>query len=183
MPTFAASVATYVVLLMLVAAGVTRARRPDELPAALRAHGVLPGAAVPAAATGVAVTEVTLAVMASAGLAGVPGLLEAGLTGTAALFAGIGGYGWHVVASGRSGPCGCGGVAAPMSGWVAGRAAVLAALALLALGVVTARGSDVVVRPAEFGAELAIVALAAGTFAALLWSLPAAMVDREAAVR
>lgn len=172
---FVAGMATYVVALMLVAGAAGHLRRPDDLPAALRAHGVVPAPAVATAARAVTFVELGLAVALLAGLTGSTGLLVAGLSGAGVLFAGYGGYGWFVVATGRGGPCGCGTAATPMSGWVAGRALALAALA--GIGAASS-GSDVILLTGA-GARLALVLLAAGTFAALLWALPAAMRDPD----
>lgn len=177
---FAAGVATYVVVMTLATAAIGHARRPDDLHAALRMHGVLPPAAANAIGRAVTVTEVVLGVALIAGVAGRGGLLVAALAGSAALFAGYGGYGWFVVATGRSGPCGCGGADTPMSGWVAGRALALAALAVGALAGHLLGGPATVTPLGEFGPRLAVVLLAAGTFSALLWSLPAAMREPEA---
>lgn len=170
---FVAGMATYVVALMLVAGAAGHLRRPDDLPAALRAHGVVPAPAVATAARAVTFVELGLAAALLAGLTGSTGLLVAGLSGAGVLFAGYGAYGAFVVATGRGGPCGCGTAATPMSGWVAGRALALAALA--GIGAASS-GSDVTLLA---GARLALVLLAAGTFAALLWALPAAMRDPD----
>lgn len=176
MAEFVAGVGTYVVLFLLVAACVGHARRPDDLPSALRAHGVVPVAATGAIGLTVTVAEGALAVLLLAGLFGSEGPLAAGLAGGAVVFAGFGGYGWFVVASGRSGPCGCAGAETPMSMWVVGRALALAGLSLVAL-----IWSESVIPLVEPGSDLVIVLLGAATFGALLWFLPAAMRDPESA--
>jgi hypothetical protein len=176
MAEFVASVATYVVLFMLIAACVGHARRPEDLPSALRAHGVVPVAAAGAVGLAVTVTEGVLVVLLLAGLFGSDELLAAALTGSAVVFTGYGGYGWLVVSTGRSGPCGCAGAETPMSMWVAGRALALAGLSLLALIL-----SESVITLSQPGPGLAIVVLGAATFSALLWFLPAAMRDPEGA--
>lgn len=173
MAEFAASVSTYVALLTLLAAAVGHVRRPDEVPAALRAHGVVPEAAAGPIGFAVAAVEVALSVALLAGVLGSNGLLVAGLAGSVVMFAGFAGYGWLVVATGRSGPCGCAGADTPMNGWTAGRAAALAALA--ACGLAWSGSVTTLVDP---GGRLAVVLLAAGTFATLLWFLPAAMRDQ-----
>lgn len=175
MAEFAAGLSSYVVLLTLLAAAVGHIRRPDEVPAALRAHGVVPEAAAGPIGFAVAVAEVMLSVALLAGVLGSGGLLVAGLAGSVVVFAGFAGYGWFVVATERSGPCGCAGANTPASGWTAGRAAALAALAACGLA-----WSGSVAGLADAGARLAVVLLAAGTFAVLLWFLPVAMYDQEA---
>jgi methylamine utilization protein MauE len=104
---FVTGVATYVVVFLLTAACVGHARRPDDLPSALREHGVVPAATAGAVGLAVTVTEGVLVALLLAGLFGSQGLLAAGLSGSAVVFAGYGGYGWLVVASGRPGRCGC----------------------------------------------------------------------------
>jgi hypothetical protein len=168
--TVLASVAAYTVLLTLVAACLTHVRHPAGLPAALISHQVVPRP-VPLA---VAVTtlEGVLAALLMIGLLRDAGSLLAAVLGfSAVVFAGYGGYAWYVVAAGRDGSCGCGRVDVPMSGWVAGRACGLAALASAGAAL-----SGSVVSPAE--PDSLVVLLAAGTFATVLWHLPAAM--REA---
>jgi hypothetical protein len=177
MAEFVAGVATYVVLFLLIAACVGHARRPDDLPAALRAHGVVPAAATGAVGLAVTVTEGVLVVLLLAGLLGSDGLLVPGLAGSAAVFAGYGGYGWLVVSSGRSGPCGCAEAETPMGMWVAGRALALAGLSLMAL-----IWSGSVLPLHQLGSDLVIVLLGAATFGVLLWFLPAAMRDPESAL-
>lgn len=166
MPTFVAGVAAYTVLVVLVVAVAERLRAPRALPAALSAHRVLPARAVRPVGAAVTAAEAVLAV------ALVTGPRPVALAGAALLFAGYGGYGCYLAATGRGGPCGCGGVEVPMDGWVTGRAFVLAGLA--ALGAVAA-GS---VPPlTSFGPPLLVVLLAAATFGTLLWHLPGAMRD------
>jgi hypothetical protein len=169
MPAFVASLAAYTVLLTLVAACVGHVRRPGALPAALHAHGVVPAPA-PAAAAVTVLEGLLGAVLVTAVLSGSRALLVLGLAGAATVFAGYGGYGWYVVASGRAGPCGCGRVEVPMSGWVVGRTFSLAALSVVGLAL-----SGSVVTLAERGPELLVAVLAAATFGALLGHLPAAM--------
>jgi hypothetical protein len=173
---FVAGVATYVVLFLLAAACAGHARRPDDLPSALRAHGVLPAAATGPVGLAVTVSEGALVALLLAGLLGPDGLLAVGLAGGVAVFASYGGYGWFVVSTGRSGPCGCAGAETPMSMWVVGRALTLAGLSLVALV-----WSESVPPLSQPGSDLAIVLLGAATFAALLWFLPAAMRDPEGA--
>jgi len=171
---FPVSVAAYVVALVLVIAVVERVLAPGGLPAALAAHRVVPRRAVRAVAVAVTVVEAVLAVLLLVGLVTGPSPLV--LAGVAVLFAGYGGYAWHVTASGRGGPCGCGGAEVPMGHWVTGRAFALAALA--ALG---AAAHDVVAPLARFDTQLVVVLLAAATIGILLWHLPAATRHPEVA--
>jgi hypothetical protein len=166
---FPAGVAAYAVLLVLVVAVVERVRAPGALPAALTAHGVLPRQAVRPVAVAVTVAELVLAVVSLVGLVRGSGPPPVAMAGAAVLFACYGGYGWHITASGRGGPCGCGGAEVPMDHWVVGRAFALAALAGLATAAV----------PAPFGPELVVTLFAAGTIGTLLWHLPAAMREKE----
>ncbi|MGB3438883.1 MAG: MauE/DoxX family redox-associated membrane protein [Actinophytocola sp.] len=160
---FPASVAAYVVLFVLVIAVAERVRAPGALPAALVAHRVVPSRAVRPVAVAVTAAEALLAVLLFLGPSPVV------LGGAAVLFASYGGYAWYVTESGRGGPCGCGGGEVPMDHWVTGRAAALAALA-----VVAAVAHDVVPPLALFDVRLLLVLLAAATIGTLLWLLPAA---------
>lgn len=175
---FPVSVAAYVVALILVIAVAERVRAPGALPSALAAHGVLPPRLVRPAAVAVTVAESVLAVSLVVGLVREGGPSPVVLAGAAALFAGYGGYAWHVTAAGRGGPCGCGGTEVPMGHWVTVRAFVLAALAAVAAA---AHGS--VVPLALFDERLLVVLLAAATFGTLLWYLPAAMPRPQEVVR
>ncbi|MDT0264773.1 methylamine utilization protein MauE [Streptomyces sp. DSM 44915] len=171
MTTLIGAVATGVLLLVLLAGCAGHLSRPATLPDALRAHRVLPDRAVPAAARAATAAEGLL------GLAGVAALLARQrvglavvLAGAAVLFLGYALYTRHVLATGRGGPCGCSRAEVPLSGWVTGRAWALAALALAGAALVAGPAAV----PAD-PAETATAALAAVTFAALLWTLPAAM--------
>ncbi|MGH3756987.1 MauE/DoxX family redox-associated membrane protein [Actinophytocola sp.] len=166
MLTFAAGVAAYTVLAVLVLAVAERLRAPHALAAALVAHGILPRRTVRAVAAVVTAAEVVLAVVL------VTGPLPVALTGAALLFVGYGCYGSHVARTGRGGPCGCGGVEVPMDRWVITRAFVLAGLAAAAAVAGVGAGSLPLV---PFGPEPLVVLLAAATFGTLLWHLPAAM--------
>jgi hypothetical protein len=150
----------------LLAAGAGHLRSPGVLPAALRAHGLLPAPAAVAAV--VTAAEVGLGGAAVLALLGGPGPRVA-LAGCAVLLALLGGYAARVAASGPGAPCGCSRAPLPMTGWVAARAGALAVLALA--GAVAAGSAP----PAA--AELPVVLLAAAALACLLWQLPAAMHD------
>ena len=155
----------YAVAATLLASGAGHLRAPAALPAALRAHGLLPAPVVVAAA--VTAAELGLGGAAAVGLLGGPGPRVA-LAGFAALLALLAAYAAWVVRRRRGGPCGCSRADLPMTGWVGARAAALAALALA--GAATAG-------PVPPAAELPVVLLAAAALACLLWQLPAALHD------
>jgi hypothetical protein len=177
------SVAAYTVLLTLLVACAEHLWMPAALPRALAAHRVLPAA--PVVAVAVTATE---GLFAAAGIVAVVRdggwLLTAALAGSAGLLALYGTYGLYVMSARRGGACGCSRVEVPMTGLVVTRAYVLAGMALVGLalaGSVVTVGS-VVTAGSEFtvgrgGVELAVVLLAAVTFATLLWHLPAALYD------
>ncbi|HEX2130735.1 MAG TPA: MauE/DoxX family redox-associated membrane protein [Actinophytocola sp.] len=169
---FPVSVAAHVVLVVLVIAVAERLTAPRALPAALTAHRVVPRRAVHPVAAAVTAAEAGLAVLLL--LAPSPIVL----VGAAVLFAAYGGYAWYVTASGRGGPCGCGGAAVPMDHWVTGRAGVLAALAAAA-----AAAHGAVLPITRFDSRLVLVLLASVTIAVLLWHLPAAMTRHPEVVR
>jgi hypothetical protein len=169
---FPVSVAAYAVLVVLVIAVAERVAAPRALRTALVAHGVVPSRVAGPLAVAVTVVEAALAVLLLIG----PSPLV--LSAAAVLFACYGGYAWHVTASGRGGPCGCGGVETPMDHWVTGRAFVLAALAA------TGAAAHSSVPPlAAFDSRLLIVLLAAATIGVLLWHLPAAMTRPQGVAR
>ena len=172
MSTLVGSVAAYVVVGVLLVACAGHLVRPAALPAALAAHGFLPvPVGVAALLTGAeGLLGVAGAVALLRGHGG--GLLVVALAGAASLLVLVGAYGWYVVSTGRGGPCGCSRLELPMTGWVVARALALAALALVALAL-----SDSVLPLVRPGTGLAIVLLAAASFAFLLWQLPAAMHD------
>lgn len=174
---FPVSVAAYVVLLVLVIAVAERVRARRSLPAALLAHGVVPPRAVQVLAVVVTVVETVLAVLLLVGLVRATGPSPAVLAGVAVLFACYGCYSWHVTATGRGGPCGCGGASVPMGPWVIGRAFALAVLAAIA-----AVAHDVVLPLSLFDSRLVVVLLAAATIGTLLWQLPAAARHPEVAL-
>ena len=169
---FLVSVAAHVVLVVLVIAVAERVLAPRALPAALIAHGVVPRRVAGPLAVVVTAVEAALAVLLLIG----PSLLV--LSAAAVLFAAYGGYAWYVTASGRGGPCGCGGAEVPMDHWVTGRAVVLAVLA--AVGA-TAHSS--VLPLARFDAQVLVVLLASVTIGVLLWHLPAAMTRPQEVAR
>jgi len=167
---FGASVAVLVVLVVLVIAVVERVVAPRSLRTALIAHRVVPRGAAASVAVAVTVAEAVLAAALLIGLFRDAGPSPVVLSGAAVLFAAYGGYAWHVTASGRGGPCGCGGADVPMDHWVTGRAVVLAALA--AAGAVA---HTAVLPLTPFDDRVLLVVLAATTIGVLLWHLPAAM--------
>ncbi|SCL73385.1 MauE/DoxX family redox-associated membrane protein [Micromonospora peucetia] len=167
-----AGVATYTVLLTLLVSTAEHLSRPAALAEALAAHRVLPA---PAAVAALAIASEGL--LAGAGIVALlqgsgEGLLIAVMAGGAALFGLYAGYGLHLRSTGRTGPCGCSRVELPMTGWVVARASILAGLALVALFL-----SGSIIPASRIDASLAVVLLAAATFTALLWHLPAAMYE------
>ncbi|MBB4911673.1 MauE/DoxX family redox-associated membrane protein [Actinophytocola algeriensis] len=175
---FTVSVAVYVVLVVLVIAVAERVVAPRALRAALAAHGVVPRRAAGPLAVVVTVAEAALAALLFIGLVREPGPSPFVLSGAAALFAAYAGYAWRVTASGRGGPCGCGGVEVPMDHWVTGRAV---ALAVLAAAGAAAPGE--VLALAAFDERVLVVLLAATTIGVLLWHLPAAMTRPQEVAR
>ncbi|WP_049565301.1 MauE/DoxX family redox-associated membrane protein [Streptomyces sp. SBT349] len=179
MTTLLGAVTTGVVLLVLLAGCAAHLSRPAALPAALAAHRVLPARAVPLAAGAVTLAE---GLLGAAGTAALLGRHRLGLTvvlaAAAALFTCYALYTRHTLATGRGGPCGCSRAEVPLSGWVVGRAWAFALLALGGALVATGPGT-----PPEGAAEATTAALAALTFAALLWVLPTAMAQQAGPVK
>ncbi len=175
---FPVSVAVYVVLVVLVIAVADRVTAPRALRAALVAQGVVPRRVAGPLAVTVIVAEVVLAALLLIGLVPAAGPSPLVLWGAAVLFAAYGAYAWHVTASGRGGPCGCGGVDVPMDHWVTGRAFALAALAAAGAGAPGA-----VAPLAGFDDRLLVVLLASATIGVLLWHLPAAMTRPQEVAR
>jgi hypothetical protein len=162
---------TVALVLLLAFAGHLRA--PRTLPAALAAHHVVPGLLRWPVAVAVIALEGTLgAATAYAVPARSTHTLALAAGGAAVLFAVYAGYGLYVLRTRPLVPCGCAtgpGGDTPMSGWVAGRAAVLALASLVAAtGAVPAHGADT-----------ALAVLASVVFAVLLSLLPQAMFDPE----
>jgi hypothetical protein len=171
-----AGVCAGTVALVLLAAFAGHLRAPHTLPAALAAHRVVPGPLRwPAAVAAVGLEGALGAGTGYALPAGNPHLLTLTAGGAAILLAAYAGYGLYVLRTRPSVPCGCAtgpGGDAPMSGWVAGRAAALALAALVAaVGATPATGSH--------GAQTAITVLSSVVFAVLLSLLPQAMFDPE----
>lgn len=167
---FGASVAVHIVLVVLVIATAERVVAPGALRTAILAHRVVPRGAAASVAVAVTVAEAVLAAAVLFGLFQRSGPSPVVLSCAALLFAAYGGYAWYVTASGRGGPCGCGGADVPMDHWVTGRAVALAALA--AAG---AAAHSAVLPLSPFDDRVLVVVLAAATIGVLLWHLPAAM--------
>lgn len=163
-----AGIAAVAVPLVLLASAAGQAARPGRLAAALRAHRVLPRAAAgPAAALVIAAEAGTGAAGAAAAPLRLDGTMRAASAAAAVLFGLYAAYGAYVTRTRRGVPCGCAGGDAPMTGWVAGRAAALSLLALAG----ALHGP-----PAGLTAYEAAVTVTAGlAFAVLLWTLPHAM--------
>ncbi|WP_067226362.1 MauE/DoxX family redox-associated membrane protein [Streptomyces sp. NBRC 109706] len=171
MSTLLGAVASGVLLLVLFAGCAAHLSRPAALPDALRAHRVLPARAVPLAARAATLAEGLLGVGLAAALIGRHRLgLATALAASGALFVCYALYARHTLATGRGGPCGCSRAEVPMSNWIVGRAWTFAVLAFGGAALVAGRAS-----PPDGAAETTTSALAALTFAALLWVLPSAM--------
>jgi hypothetical protein len=164
------------VALVLLAAFAGHLRSPRTLPAALAAHRVVPGPLRwPVAITAVVLEGALGAATGYALLAGRPHSLTLAAGGAAVLLAVYAGYTLYVLRTRPDVPCGCAtgpGGDAPLSGWVAGRAAALASAAVAAASGAT---------PATVsgGSHTAITILSSVVFAVLLSLLPQAMFDPE----
>lgn len=163
-----AGIAAVAVPLVLLASASGQARRPRALAAALRAHRVLPRRLAGALAVSVIAAEAgTGAGGAVALLLWLDGPMRAFSGAAAVLLALYALYGTYVARTRQGVPCGCAGDGTPMTGWVAGRAAALAALALVG----ALHGL-----PAGATAYEMSIAVAAGLgFAVILWTLPRAL--------
>lgn len=169
-----AGVAAVVLPVVLLGSVFGQVRRPGVLVSAVRAQGVLPAAIAGPAAVAAIAAE------AAVGLAGAGALLlrldgaERAASGAAAVLLGLYAvYAAHVSRTRRGVPCGCAGADTPMTGWVAGRAAALAALALAG----ALRGVPSGLSPSE----VFVVGAAGLGFAVILWTLPHAMIERRSA--
>jgi hypothetical protein len=171
-----AGVCAGTVALVLLAAFAGHLRAPRTLPAALAAHRVVPGPLRwPVAVAAVALEGVLGAATGYALLAGRPHPLTLAAGAAAILLAVYAGYTSYVLRTRPNVPCGCAtgpGGDAPMSGWVAGRAAALA-LAALAAAAGSGPATD------SHGAHTAVAVLSSVVFAVLLSLLPQAMFDPE----
>ncbi|WP_067458306.1 MauE/DoxX family redox-associated membrane protein [Actinomadura macra] len=170
-----AGIAAVAVPLVLLGSAFGQLRRPRTLPAALRAQGVLPASlAVPAAVIVVAAEGMAGASAAIALLLWLDGAFRAASAASALLLAAYALYGTSIVRWRKGAPCGCAGDAAsPMTGWVAGRAAALAALALAGAVHGLPGGTS--------GSEMSVIVTAGLGFTVILWTLPHAMIERSTA--
>ncbi|MBO2453946.1 hypothetical protein J4573_43135 [Actinomadura barringtoniae] len=168
-----AGIAMIAVPLVLLGALAGHLRRPGVLPAALRAHRTVPRSLVVPVAVAAVAAEALLGLVAAAGVVlWQAGLVRGALAGAAVLLAIYALYGAYVRPRGV--PCGCAGdLNAPMTGWVAGRAAVLAALSVA--GAVWGLPDDTDALP------LAVTVIAGAVFAVILWTLPQAMIETKVA--
>ena len=171
-----AGVCAGTVALVLLVAFAGHLRAPRTLPAALAAHRVVPGPLRwPVAVAAVALEGALGAATGYALPAGRPHLLTLAAGGAAILLAGYAAYAFYILLTRPNVPCGCAtgpGGDAPMSGWVAGRAA---ALALAALGAAAGSGPAA----GSHGAHTAVTVLSSVVFAVVLSVLPQAMFDPE----
>ncbi|MFI0484713.1 MauE/DoxX family redox-associated membrane protein [Actinomadura sp. 9N215] len=174
MTALVAGVAAVAVPLVLVVSLFGHVRRPGLLASALRAHGTLPRAlAGPVAAAVVVAEAVTGVGGAAALLLRLDGPMRAAFGAAAVLLALYAAYGTYVSRTRQNAPCGCAGGGTPMTGWVAGRAAALSALALTGALHGPPAGSTAY--------ESFIVVTAGLGFAVILWTLPSAMIERRPA--
>ncbi|WP_243722682.1 MauE/DoxX family redox-associated membrane protein [Actinomadura sp. 7K507] len=167
-----AGIAVTAVPLVLLVSVFAQVRHPRMLAAALRAHRTLPPALTgPVAAAAIAVEALAGAGGALALLFRLDGPVRAASGAAAVLLASYALYATYVSRTRRGVPCGCAGGDAPMTGWVAGRAAALSALALFgaAHGPPTGRTAY----------ELTVAAAAGLAFGVLLWTLPNAMIEER----
>ncbi|GGQ06386.1 hypothetical protein BKA00_003327 [Actinomadura coerulea] len=167
-----AGIAAVTVPLVLLASLAGQLRRPGALAAAVRAHRVLPAALAGAAAAAVIAAEALIGVAgAAAPLLRLDGPARAAGGAAAVLLALYAAYAAHVARTRRGVPCGCGGSGTPMTGWVAGRAAALSALAL----------TGALLGPPAAGTlyESSVEVVAGLGFAVLLWTLPHAMTEER----
>jgi hypothetical protein len=154
-----AAVAALTTSLLLLVSGIEHLRH--RVSAELAAHAVLPRNVRPAVAVVLPSAELL------AGVAGAVALRGPALVVQAILFAAFAAYLALVIRAGGSGvPCRCGLPEVPVGPVAVGRAAALAALALLAAGFSAGR-------PADAG-SLALIAVAAPTLALLVAIVPAA---------
>ncbi|NVI89814.1 MauE/DoxX family redox-associated membrane protein [Actinomadura sp. BRA 177] len=167
-----AGIAAVAVPLVLLASVVGQVRHPRALAAALRAHRVFPRRSAAAlAVTVIAVEALTGLGGAAALLRWLDGPMRAASWAAAVLLALYALYGTFVSRTRTGVPCGCAGDGTPMTGWVAGRAAALALLALTG----ALHGL-----PAGSTAYEMFIAVAAGLgFAVLLWTLPRALLTER----
>lgn len=170
MTTLLGSVAAYTVIFVLLVAAAGHVVSPATLSRAVAAHGVFRWPV--AVATAVTLVEAGLAVAGALAVSGqsTGWLRPPVLLASALLFAGYGGYSQQVRLTRPDTPCGCSRDDLPVTGWVVIRAYLLTGVA--SLGAVLSGPVLTLDRP---GAPLAVALLAAGTFSAVLWHLPAAM--------
>ncbi|QXJ20680.1 hypothetical protein AGRA3207_001435 [Actinomadura graeca] len=170
-----AGIAAVTVPLILMGSVFGQVRRPRVLPSALRAQGVLPvSLAVPAAMVVIAAEAVAGASAAIALPLGLDGTFRAASAASALILAAYAVYAAYVARTRQDVPCGCAGDdGTPMTGWVAGRAAALAGLALAGAAHGLPDGTS--------GSEMSVIVAAGLGFAVILWTLPHAMIERSTA--
>jgi len=167
-----AGIAAVTVPLVLLASVFGQVRRPRALAAALRAHRVFPRGSAPALAVAVIAAEAAAgAGLAVALLLGLDGPMRAAFWAAAVLLAAYALYGTYVSRTRQGVPCGCAGDGTPMTGWVAGRAAALALLALAGALHGLPTGTTAY--------EMSIAVAAGLGFAVILWTLPRALLTER----
>ncbi|WP_165975729.1 MauE/DoxX family redox-associated membrane protein [Actinomadura rubrisoli] len=168
-----AGIAAVAVPLVLLVSLYGQLRRPGALAAALRAHRTLPRSFAWPLAAAVIAAEAVAGTGSAAGLVlWRDGPFRAASAAAAGLLALYTAYGAYVARTRPGVPCGCAGnTGTPMTGWVAGRAGVLAALALA--GALWGLPGD----PTRY--EMSTIVAAGLGFAVILWSLPHAMTEER----
>lgn len=166
------AVAAITTLAVLGWAGLAHLRQLSGFAAAIAEQRVLPARLIMPLAVSVALFETVVGVggiallVASVG----PTIQAVLLIGVAVVYAGYGLYGLYLVRARPGVPCACANDSEPVDSVVVGRAAALAALALVAaLHAPTLQGLTV--------REAVIVALASVAYGLAIWSLPAALRD------
>jgi hypothetical protein len=183
---FLAGLGLVTTLAVLMVALAAHLRHPEALRNALRAHRLVPSWwAAPTATVVILAEAAVIAGVLYGALAGnATSTLRAALLGASLVFTSYAVYTATVLrrSGGRAVPCGCSGRDIPLTGWVVGRAAALAALALVATA-----GAHSIPVFGQPGSQVAMVLLAGTALAVLLWHLPAALVEpggaRVASVR
>ena len=169
----AVTVAAYDAVAVLLTSVLVHARRPAQFGRTLARHGVWPEALLPAVMGAILLAEAVLALAGLVALVRADGgaLVGATFAAMAALYASYALYGAYLAKTRPDVPCGCAGGDHATNGWVAGRAAVLAGAAL-----VVALAPGRMLGPAASD-EFLLTLFAGVSFAAILWTLPAAMDD------
>ncbi|GGK40286.1 hypothetical protein GCM10010124_36270 [Pilimelia terevasa] len=154
--------------LLLVAAGIGHLRHPRVFRAGLDVQALLPRRLRGPVAALVGPAEVAVGAAALLAWGAAPGLLGWPLAALALCYTAYTGYTWALLRWRPAAPCGCFGGGAPVTGFVVGRAGVLAAAAWVAAG-----GAAVLPSAAAGPAAVRALAMAAAAvLAAAVWLVP-----------